>query len=108
MEGGSSINGLLRVHCVEAKLTHDTETFGKMDPYVKFSCREQQYKTTVAKDMGKHPQWNGQHFDIHVHYMGDDIKFVLWDDDVGKDELIGEGETKIASLANEGGFDEWF
>ena len=40
--------------------------------------------------------------------MGDDIKFVLWDDDVGKDELIGEGETKIASLANEGGFDEWF
>ena len=40
--------------------------------------------------------------------MGDDIKFVIWDDDVGKDELIAEGETKIASLANEGGFDEWF
>jgi hypothetical protein len=32
-------SGRLRIHIVEAKLTRDTETFGKMDPYVVISTR---------------------------------------------------------------------
>lgn len=40
--------GKLKVHLVEAKLTRDTEVFGKMDPYVKMQCREQEWKSTTC------------------------------------------------------------
>ena len=103
-----SEDGRLRVHLIEAKLTHDTETFGKMDPYVKMNCREQEWKSAVCNDGGKHPTWHSQFFDIHVHYLGDDLTFKLWDDDIGKDEFIAEGSTKLSSLVHHGGFDEWF
>jgi hypothetical protein len=29
-----SVTGVLRIHLIEANLTHDTELIGKMDPYV--------------------------------------------------------------------------
>jgi hypothetical protein len=32
--------GTLRVHLIEAHLTHDTEVVGKMDPYIKMHSRE--------------------------------------------------------------------
>lgn len=32
--------GTLRVHLIEAHLTHDTEVIGKMDPYIKMHSRE--------------------------------------------------------------------
>ncbi len=40
-----------------AKLTIDTELFGKMDPYVKMSLGGQQFKTKTAHGMGKNPTW---------------------------------------------------
>ena len=41
--------------------------------------------------------------------MGDDIHFHVWDDDVGKDESIGVGSTKLSALVvNDQGIDEWF
>ena len=51
--------GILRVHLLEAHLTHDTEWVGKMDPKCKMQCREQEWKSTVAEDMGKKPKWTG-------------------------------------------------
>jgi len=33
-------SGKLRVHIVQAKLTRDTEAFGKMDPYVIINTRQ--------------------------------------------------------------------
>lgn len=41
-----------------AILKKDTETFGKMDPYVKFSCEGKDYETTVMEGAGKTPVWN--------------------------------------------------
>ena len=32
----------------------------------------------------------------------------MWDDDVGKDDFIGEGMTKLSALVVNGGIDEWF
>lgn len=32
-------SGKLRIHILEARLTRDTETFGKMDPYVVMNTR---------------------------------------------------------------------
>ena len=50
--------GHLRIHLLEAHLDHNTEVFGKMDPYVKMSCRETNWHSGVAKDGGKHPKWH--------------------------------------------------
>ncbi len=100
--------GKLRIHVLEGHLTHDTETFGKMDPYVKMTCRDDEWKSTVASDMGKKPKWTGQFFDINVHYLGDDVHFKVWDDDVGKDDFVGEGSTKLSALVHENGIYEWF
>ena len=48
-------SGMLALTVVEARLTRDTETFGKMDPYVKLSTRQQQFKTKVKNGAGKTP-----------------------------------------------------
>lgn len=38
-----STTGKLKLIIIEAKLTRDTETFSKMDPYCKIHCRDQQF-----------------------------------------------------------------
>jgi hypothetical protein len=47
-------------------------------------------------------------FTIDVKYIGDDIQLSVWDDDLGKDDLIGTAEIKISSLCIGSGSDEWF
>lgn len=85
--------GTLTIELIEAKLTHDTATIGKMDPYVKFKVRDLIFKTSVCKKGGKKPEWTGDNkFDIDVKYLGDDISFMVKDDDKGRDEQIGDGE----------------
>ena len=41
-------SGKLRVYIIEAKLTRDTEMFGKMDPYVVINTRQQRIRTKTA------------------------------------------------------------
>ena len=43
----------LRVVVIEGKLTRDTETFGKMDPFVEIKCLCKSYRTPVHEDGGK-------------------------------------------------------
>ena len=100
--------GVMRITLVEAHLTHNTEVLGKMDPFVKFVCRDQEYRSYTAKDHGKHPKWTSQHWEFRVHYLGDDVEFHVFDDDVGKDESIGQGSSKLYAFAHNGGIDEWF
>ncbi len=59
-----SDEGILGVNLIEAHLTHNTEWFGRMDPKCKMQSRDQEWKSTVAQDMGLKPKWTGQHFDI--------------------------------------------
>ena len=57
--------GTLRVHLIEAHLTHSTHgLFSKMDPYVKFYSREQEWKSVPVPNGGKNPKWFGQHWDV--------------------------------------------
>lgn len=103
--------GVLRIHLMEAHLTHDTQAIGKMDPYVKFSSREQEWKSPICNNGGKNPKWHDHgdaKWDIQVHYLGDELEFHVWDDEIGRDESIGSGSTKLSALAVHGGFDEWF
>ena len=43
----ASATGIMKIKILEARLTHDTEFIGKMDPFVVLNYREQQYKTKV-------------------------------------------------------------
>ena len=50
--------GKLTFELVEARLTRDTETFSKMDPYCKIAYREQLVKSKTKDGAGKNPKWN--------------------------------------------------
>ena len=56
--GANRQGSALNITVVEAKLTRDTETFGKMDPYVVITNDGQKYKTKVLDGAGKTPKWN--------------------------------------------------
>ena len=99
--------GNLALTVIEARLTRDTETFGKMDPYVKIACRQQQFRTNVKNGAGKTPVWN-QTFNIDVKYIGDDLHLEVYDEDVGADDKIGEASFKLSALCANNGIDEWF
>lgn len=55
-------SGNLFITIVEGKLSRDTETFGKMDPYCLVEYNGNKYKTITHKSGGKLPHWN------HVSY----------------------------------------
>jgi hypothetical protein len=101
-------SGKLRVHIIAAKLTRDTETFGKMDPYVIISTRMQRVRTKTAMNQGKTPQWINEFMDIDVKYIGDDMLLQVFDEDVTDSDHIGENNIKLSSLCVNGGIDEWF
>ena len=103
-----SDEGSLKLHLLEAHLTHGSHGLGKMDPYVKFQSREQEFKSSVDKNGGKNPKWHGQHWEIEVHYLGDELHYHVFDDDIGKDDSIGKGSTKLSALVHNGGVSEWF
>ena len=99
--------GTLTVTLVEAHFTRDT-AIGKMDPYVHFKSRDFKWKSETIKKGGKKPEWHGATFSIDVKYLGDDLEFEAMDDDPGKDEQIGEGQTKLAAFACKEHWEEWF
>ena len=51
-------SGTLLLSVVEAKLTRNTEMFGKMDPFVKIQIGGVTYTTKVMDNAGKTPVWN--------------------------------------------------
>ena len=99
-------SGTLKLHVIEARLTHDTDA-NKMDPYCIIQVREQEFKTSIKEEGGKEPKWNDV-FDIDVKYIGDDLTVKVMDDDIGKDDAIGEAKIKLSSFCVNGGLDEWY
>jgi len=100
-------SGNLRVEIIEARLTRDTETFSKMDPYCIIETRQQKHRTRTLQGAGKTPSWN-QAFDVDVKYIGDDMTIKVMDEDVSSSDLVGESTIKLSSLCVGTGIDEWF
>lgn len=101
--------GILSITVVECKLSHDVKLLRTMDPYVKLASREQDFRTPTCESGGKKPSWTENNvFDIDVKYLGDDLIMVVRDDDPGKDELIGTGDSKLSAFAVYDDWDEWF
>lgn len=103
----SGTSGKLRLTIVEAKLTRDTEFFGKMDPFVIVEYRQQKFKTVTKQNAGKLPKWE-QTYDLDIKYIGDDIFVKVFDEDVTDNDAVGATMIKASALCVPQGIDEWF
>lgn len=102
----ADIAGNLTLTVKKAELTHDTETFGKMDPYAMWEYEGNQYKTTTKDNAGKKPVWN-ETFNMTVSKKdvgcGQNIQFSVMDKEgLGKDKLIADAAVSIDSLLRNG------
>jgi Ca2+-dependent lipid-binding protein len=69
---------ILKLTLIEAKLTHNTELFGKMDPFVKITSEQLLLKSKIIQKGGKTPKWN-ETFEIDPNYFGDEVTFTVLD-----------------------------
>jgi len=58
--GSGVVAGELDIKVLDAKLTRDTEMFGKMSPFVQIEIGGQMRKTATARKAGKTPNFNGE------------------------------------------------
>lgn len=99
-------SGSLIVRPICAKLIRDTETFGKMDPYCTISVGTQKFRTRVAEDAGKFPNWTDQ-FVIRVTNE-ELLEFGVWDhDSASQDDIIGEGVYPLQAVVKSRNFEDW-
>jgi Ca2+-dependent lipid-binding protein len=97
--------GKLSITVIEAKITHDTEWFGKMDPFCKVEYRSQSVKTPTHKSGGKFPVWNHEVEFLIIGASGD-IWFKLWDEERFENDAVGAVQIKVQTLMNN--VDDWF
>merc|ERR550532_282092 len=81
--------------------------FGKADPYVVISLGDQKLKSATVNNT-YNPQWDLK-TTLHVQQNAPrDISIVVLDEDVGKDDLVGEIFLNIDDLVKVGGLtDTW-
>ena len=63
-----------------------------MDPFCVIDYRNERFKTVVKQNAGKTPVWN-QSFKFDIKYVGDDMIFKVFDEDVTENESIGAFQT---------------
>merc|ERR1719350_1645431 len=100
-------SGTLRLEIIEARLTRDTEVFGKMDPFCIIETRMQKHRTRTLQGAGKTPRW-AEGFDIDVKYIGDDMTIKVMDEDVTDNDTVGTSNVKLSAFCAGTGVDEWF
>lgn len=93
------MEGLIAIKVIGCQLTRDTELFGKMDPYCFLQVGDQKAMTSVKIDAGKKCDWN-ETFTFYVK-EGDLLKFQVYDEDPGADDLVGEGSLTVSSSYTE-------
>ena len=42
-----------------------------------------------------------------MHYIGDEIKLVMWDEDVDTNNLVGAASIELSTLCISSGVDQW-
>lgn len=78
----------------------DFDTFGKMDPFVRFFLNREDKKTETAHDAGKECSWKTT---ISFNYYDDTILRVKsYDEDVSGNDVMGEGMVETKTLKSKG------
>ena len=71
-----------------------------MDPYVKVFCGSRIFQTKTDSNAGKFPHW---HSVFQMHRTNEDhITFSVFDEDVGTDDYIGQGQLDLSSITSGG------
>jgi hypothetical protein len=89
--------GTLTMTLIECKFTRDVKAIRKMDPYMKMTLREFEWKSPVCESGSKKPHWENCSVDLDVKYLGDDIYYTFYDEDPGRDEKICMGQDKVST-----------
>ena len=72
-----------------------------MDPYIVMEYGNQHKKTSVKNGAGKTPKWNEEFvFDVNANH--DHVYFTAYDQDPGKDDVIGEGDITLSLYNGKG------
>ena len=88
------------------KLIHDTETFGKMDPYCRVVVGSQSQRTKVADGAGKFPSWQDE---LSFLVTGEEkIVVEIWDfDHSTQDDFVGSGSISVDVVKEQDGWEDW-
>ena len=74
-----------------AKLTRDTDTFSKMDPYVRMTMPGGNVEQCMPHEGGgKNPRWSGYIWQF-PKIGNQDIRVEVWDSDGTSDDKVGAG-----------------
>eukprot|EP00276_Gloeochaete_wittrockiana_P005123 CAMPEP_0184657288 /NCGR_PEP_ID=MMETSP0308-20130426/18399_1 /TAXON_ID=38269 /ORGANISM="Gloeochaete witrockiana, Strain SAG 46.84" /LENGTH=264 /DNA_ID=CAMNT_0027094953 /DNA_START=199 /DNA_END=996 /DNA_ORIENTATION=+ len=103
------VNGKLHVTIGGCRKLKDTETFGKMDPYVIIRIGGQKNRTKTKENAGRSPVFNESFkFDI-IPSTNPVVSFEVMDSDVGKDDFVGGLECNFGEMATQGRtIDGWY
>jgi hypothetical protein len=82
---------------VSAQLVKDHDFFGKSDPYCVITIGQERQRTKTHQGGGKKPLWYDT---LQFQSNGTIMKVEIFDEDVGRDDLIGEGSVNLNQLTN--------
>jgi Ca2+-dependent lipid-binding protein len=92
---------------IEAEMTRDVSSIGKMDPYCKITVGSCMRTTIPHIDGSKMPKWKES-----LHYKLDDeeaIKVEVWDrNSVSSDDLVGTASFLVSDVKTAKRLDDWY
>jgi Ca2+-dependent lipid-binding protein len=89
--------GVLKIKVVSGKLTHNTETFTKMDPFVEIKFNNVVKRTSVQLEAGKNPIWN-ETLEFEVLEVDDYIDITVLDQEYSRNDLIGSTQFIVKNM----------
>ncbi|OVA05931.1 C2 calcium-dependent membrane targeting [Macleaya cordata] len=101
-----TMSGLLEVMLVDARGLPESDSFGKMDPYVLIQYKDQKLKSTVAKGQGSNPVWN-ERFTLWVQCPEADDQYnlilkIMDKDTFSSDDFLGEIAISVKDVVELG------
>jgi len=104
-----SDKGTLTIRPLTARLTHDTDTFTNMDPYVIFRIEPEERRTRVHNSGGKNPTWTDCIiFNVRPEPSKVLSVIVMDKDTFKKDDLVGECIIPLGTIFSNGIANGWF
>ncbi|KAJ1389422.1 C2 domain [Sesbania bispinosa] len=98
--------GFMEVQLLKAKGLHNTDIFGRMDPYVLIQYKSQEQRSSVAKGQGRNPIWN-EKFMFRVEHPGSGNKYklilkIMDKDTLSRDDFVGQAIIYVEDLLAQG------
>ena len=93
------LGGSLSITIIQGKLHRNTESLGKMDPFVELEYQDKKFTTKVVEDGHKNPLWN-ETFEIAIESLQDELKISCYDQDSLSNDLIGELSVPLSKLCS--------